>query len=75
MKILFVLMIALAGSFFLPDGQLTDFVINHVPIPGDGEEGMDNFAMTVLLIKALLSGLGAWILLVLFHWLRKRLKK
>ncbi|WP_279025904.1 hypothetical protein [Gibbsiella quercinecans] len=65
MKILLVLVIALLGSFFLPDGYLTDFTINHLPVQGDGEEGMDNLAMTVILIKALLSGVGAYLLLML----------
>lgn len=65
MKILLVLVIALLGSFFLPDGYLTDFTINHLPVQGDGEEGMDNPAMTVILIKALLSGVGAYLLLML----------
>ncbi|MHB9348679.1 MULTISPECIES: hypothetical protein [Enterobacter] len=75
MKILLVLVLALLGSFFLPDGSLGDFVINHLPVSGDGEEGMDNLAMTVILIKALLSGVGAYLLLTLLHWLRNRLNK
>lgn len=75
MKILLVLVLALLGSFFLPDGSLTDFVINQLPVPGDGEEGMDNLAMTVILIKALLSGIGACLLMTLIHWLRNRLNK
>ncbi|EHW5160901.1 hypothetical protein NOE11_21550 [Escherichia coli] len=75
MKILLVLLLALLGSFFLPDGIFNDFVIHHIPVPGDGEEGMDNFAMTVILIKALLSGIGAYILLTLIYWLRNRPKK
>ncbi|AOP83119.1 Uncharacterised protein [Enterobacter hormaechei] len=75
MKILLVLVLALLGSFFLPDGNLTYFVNNHLPVPGDGEEGMDNLAMTVILIKALLSGAGAYLLLTLIHWLRNRPNK
>lgn len=75
MKILLVLVLALLGSFFLPDGNLTDFVINHLPVSGDGEEGMDNLAMTVILIKALLSGAVAYLLLTLLHWLRNRPNK
>jgi len=75
MKILLVLVLAIAGAFFIPDGQLPDFVINHLPVPGDGEEGMDNLAMMVILIKALLSGAGAYLLLTLLHWLRNRPNK
>ena len=75
MKILLVLAAALAGSFFLPDGPFTDFIVNHVPVPGDGEEGMDNLAMTVILIKALLSGVGTYLLLTLLHWWRNQPKK
>ncbi|MCU6204528.1 hypothetical protein [Enterobacter cloacae] len=75
MKILLVLVLALLGSFFLPDGNLTDFVINHLPVPGDGKEGMDSLAMTVSMIKALLSGIGACLLLTLIHWLRSRLNE
>lgn len=75
MKILLVIVLAVVGAFFLPDGQLTDFVINHVPVPGDGEEGMDNLVMIVVLIKALLCGLGAYLLLALLHRWRNRLKK
>ena len=75
MKILPVLVLALLGSFFLPDGNLTDLVINHLPVPGGGEECMDNLVMTVILIKARLSGGGAYLLLTLIHRLRNRPNK
>ena len=66
MKILLVLVLAIAGAFFIPDGQLPDFLLYHVPLPGDGEEGMDNLFLIVLLIKAVLRGFGAWLLLTLY---------
>ncbi len=72
MKILLVRVLALLGSFFLPDGNLPHFVINHFLLPRDGEEGMDNLAMAVILIKAPLSGVAAYLQLTMIHWLRHR---
>ncbi len=47
-------------SFFLvlsmfPEHVLRDFVMNHLTISGDGEEAMDDFYFSVLVIKVLIS--------------------
>jgi hypothetical protein len=47
----------------LPDGALYTFIINHVHISGDGEVAMNNFELTVLLLKAILCGVAAAIVI------------
>jgi len=60
---------------FIPDSCVAEFVQNHIPISGDGEEAMDSFEMHVIVIKTVISGLGARFLMMLFYWPRQRTKK
>lgn len=52
---------------FLPDTCFYTFVKRFIPISGDGEYGMSNFEMTVLLVKTLACALGAGAVITLFR--------
>ena len=43
---------------FLPDAFIYTFVKSFIPVSGDGEYAMDNFELTVLLVKALMCAVG-----------------
>lgn len=75
MKILVFLALFFAGIHFIPDAWIADFVKNHIPISGDGEEAMDSFEMTVIVMKTALCGLGAYLLMRLLWWRRHSPKK
>lgn len=75
MRLLLFIVLVIAGFVLLPDGKLVDFVVEHVPVPGDGETGMDNLEMVVIGLKTLLSGIGACLLLKIVHWLQIRCQK
>lgn len=61
--------------FFIPDAWIADFVKNHIPISGDGEEAMDSFEMYVIVIKTALCGFGAYVVMTLLQGRRKPPKK
>lgn len=52
---------------FLPDAFVCTFVKRFIPIIGDGEYAMDNFEMTVLLVKALMCAVRAGVAITLFR--------
>jgi hypothetical protein len=58
MEVFVFLTLVVAGVLFLPDTCFYTFVKRFIPISGDGEYGMSNFEMTVLLVKALMCGRG-----------------
>ncbi|ATZ96003.1 hypothetical protein DYD83_19790 [Dickeya fangzhongdai] len=52
--IFFIILFFLIVSM-LPEHTLNDFVMNHLTISGDGEEAIDDFYFSVLIIKVLIS--------------------
>lgn len=52
---------------FLLDAFIYTFVKRFIPISGDGEYGINNFEMTLLLIKTFASALGAGAIITLFR--------
>jgi len=70
MKMLLFIAYFLMGIHFIPDSCVAEFVENHIPISGDGEEAMDSFEMHVIVIKTVISGLGARLLMILLYWPR-----
>lgn len=52
--IYFIVLFFLIASV-LPEHVLRDLVISHLTISGDGEEAMDDFYFSVLIIKVLIS--------------------
>lgn len=59
MNVFIFLTLVVAGVLFLPDTCFYTFVKRFISISGDGEYGMNNFEMTVLLVKTLACALGA----------------
>lgn len=59
MNVFTFLTLVVAGVLFLPDKCFYTFVKRFISISGDGEYGMNNFEMTVLLVKTLACALGA----------------
>lgn len=66
MKVFIFLNLMMAGVLFLPDTYFYTFVKRFIPISGDGEHGMNNFEMTVLLMKILASAPGAGAIITLY---------
>ncbi|MFU9139045.1 hypothetical protein [Erwinia tasmaniensis] len=75
MKILLFIVLFWMGIHFVPDAWVASFVKAHIQISGDGEEAMDSFEMHIIVIKATLCAVGAFLLMKLCLWWRKRLKK
>lgn len=67
MKIIIFILLTTAGVFFLPNNLFATFVERVIPIGGDGEYGMDNFEMSVLLIKILACSVGVGAVIILFR--------
>lgn len=67
MKIIIFFLLTTVGVFFLPNDIFTTFVERVIPTGGDGEYGMDNFEMTVLLIKTLTCSVGAGAVIIPFR--------
>lgn len=67
MKIIIFILLTTVGLFFLPNDFFTTLVERVIPISGDGEYGMDNFEMTVLLIKTLTCAVGVGAVIILFR--------
>ncbi|ENY9401505.1 hypothetical protein ACF5F1_002257 [Salmonella enterica] len=67
MKIFIFLILVMTGVLFLPDTCFYTFVKRFIPISGDGEYGMNNFEMTVLLMKTLACALWAGVVITLFR--------
>jgi hypothetical protein len=66
-KIITFILLTVAGVLLLPDDFIFAFVKRFIPISGDGEYGMDNFEMNVLLIKTLVCALGTGAVITLFR--------
>jgi hypothetical protein len=67
MKVFIFLILVVAGVLFLPDTCFYALVKRFIPISGDGEYGMNNFEMTVSLMKTLDCTLGAGAVITLFR--------
>lgn len=60
MKVFIFLTLVMAGVLFLPDTYFYTFVKRFIPISGDGEYGMNNFEMNVLLMKTFTVAPRGW---------------
>lgn len=67
MKICIFILLVIAGVMYFPDAFFYTFVRRFIPINGDGEYGMNNFEMTVLLIKTLACALVTGAVSTLFR--------
>ncbi|EAN5887729.1 hypothetical protein ABS953_003123 [Salmonella enterica] len=67
MKVCIFILLIFAGVLVFPDACFYTFVKHFIPISGDGEYGMSNFEMTVLLVKTLACALEAGAVITLFR--------
>lgn len=67
MKVCIFILLIFAGVLVFPDVCFYTFVKRFIPISGDGEYGMSNFEMTVLLVKTLACALEAGAVITLFR--------
>ncbi|MGD8105808.1 hypothetical protein ACQE32_03890 [Pantoea sp. FN0302] len=70
MKILMFFILVIAGIVLIPDSWVSSFVGHYIPINGDGEEAMDDFAFTVLGTKAVMSATIALALMWIYRKVR-----
>ncbi|AUQ25227.1 MULTISPECIES: hypothetical protein [Dickeya] len=56
----------------LPEHVVEDVVMNHLAISGDGEEAMDDFYFSVLIIRIIVSSVFAFALASLIGRLLKK---
>lgn len=67
MEFIIFILLVIIGVLVFPERFLYTFVKNVIPIRGDGEYAMDNFEMTVLLLKALICAVGVGAVITLFR--------
>lgn len=65
MKIIVFVILLIACFILIPDRWINDIFMQHIPISGDGEDVMNNYDFTALLIKFGLSTLIAFVLSML----------
>jgi len=65
MKILIFIVILFASWILIPEGFIRSLIEGH--INGDGENAMDSFEFTVILLKAVFSVLLAFIGVWFYH--------
>ena len=63
MKIILFIVVLIAALLLLPDRWVNDIFMRHISVTGDGEEAMDNYAFTLLLIKTALAAVIAALVL------------
>ena len=67
LKFFILFLFVIVGVLFLSEAFIYTFVKRFIPISGNGENAMDNFEMTVLLVKALMCAVGAGAVITLFR--------
>lgn len=64
MKIILFCFLIIILFLLIPERWISDVFMSHISISGDGEEAMDSYDFTVLLIKfslsVLIAGLTLW---------------
>lgn len=69
MKIAIFIIVLLAAFVLIPDSWITTLFMSHITIEGDGEEAMNSYSFTFIVVKFVLS----LVLAVLASWgCRKR---
>lgn len=64
MKIIISIVVLITVLFLIPDRWISDIFMRHISIAGDGEEAMNDYEFTLLLIKlglsAVIAALELW---------------
>lgn len=63
MKIILFIVVLIAALFLIPERWVNDIFMRHISVTGDGEEAMNNYAFTLLLIKTGLASVIAALVL------------
>lgn len=63
MKIILFIVVLIAALFLIPDRWVNDIFMRHISVTGDGEEAMNNYVFTLLLIKTCLAAVIAALVL------------
>jgi hypothetical protein len=71
MKIIIFVTLLIVCFILIPDSWINDVFMQHLRISGDGEEAMNNYDFTIILIKFSLSALIAFLLIRLKKLLKK----
>ncbi|KLG22119.1 hypothetical protein YA52_04180 [Enterobacter roggenkampii] len=70
-KIIIFVVLLIASFILVPDSWINDVFMQHIQISGDGEEAMNNYDFTAILIKFGLSAMIAFVLMMLMKVLKK----
>jgi len=64
MKVIIFIVVLIAALFLISDRWVSDIFMRHISIAGDGEEAMNDYEFTLLLIKlglsAVIAALALW---------------
>ena len=64
MKLILFIVVLIVALLLTPDRWVNDIFMRHISVTGDGEEAMDNYTFTLLLIKtglaAVIAALALW---------------
>ncbi|RAY82675.1 hypothetical protein DP190_13845 [Enterobacter cloacae] len=71
MKIIIFVTLLIVCFILIPDSWINDVFMQHLRISGDGEEAMNHYDFTIILIKFSLSALIAFLLIRLKKLLKK----
>ncbi|MDV2901536.1 hypothetical protein R0H17_07830 [Phytobacter diazotrophicus] len=63
MKIILFIVVLIAALFLTPERWVNDIFMRHISVTGDGEEAMNNYVFTLLLIKTCLAAVIAALVL------------
>lgn len=64
MKLILFIVVLIVALLLTPDRWVNDIFMRHISVTGDGEEAMNNYIFTLLLIKtglaAVIAALALW---------------
>ena len=72
MKIIVFLALLIACFVLIPDAWINHIIMPHIQISGDGEEAINNYEFTAIMIKAGISGVVALGLLSLQKLMKRK---
>lgn len=72
MKIIVFIVLLIACFVLIPDVWINHIVMPHIQISGDGEEAINSYEFTAIMIKAGISAAVALVLLSLRKFLKRK---
>lgn len=65
MKVIIFLALLIVCFVIIPDAWINNIIMQHIQISGDGEEAMNTYELTAILIKFGISNVVSLVLLLL----------